>query len=72
MLDFFYKNDKCIMRNKAFYLVPSKIGDTGLYVFQTRDNGICRLNPSLAIYFGNYESSNVRTKSVRNFQLVLS
>ena len=39
-----------------------------------KDNGICRqnacLNPSLVLYFGNYESSKVSTKSVRNFQLV--
>ena len=33
-----------------------------------------RLNPSLVLYFGDYvyESSNVRTKSVRNFQPGLS
>ena len=30
------------------------------------------LNPSLVLNFGNYESSNLRTKSVWNFQLVLS
>ena len=45
-------------------------------LFQTKDHGIRRqkllLNPSLVLYFGNYGSSNLRTKSVRNFQLVLS
>ena len=30
------------------------------------------LNPSLVLYFGNYGSSNLHTKSVRNFQLFLS
>ena len=41
-----------------------------------KDNGICRqklcLNPSLVLYFENFESSNIHTKSVWNFQLVLS
>ena len=30
------------------------------------------LNPSVVLYFGSYESSNLLTKSVRNFKLVLS
>ena len=45
-------------------------------VFQTKDNRMCRqnvhLNPSLVLQFGNYESLSVYTKSVWNFQLVLS
>ena len=45
-------------------------------VFQKKDREICRqkvlLNPSLVLYFGSYESSNLRSKSVRNFKLVLS
>ena len=55
----------------VFEALESKIS-----VFQTKDNGICRqkvrFNPSLLLDFGNYENSNVRTKSVRNLQLVLS
>ena len=46
-----------------------------VYVFLKKDNGLCRqrvrLNPSLALYSGNCESSNLHTTSVRNFQLVL-
>ena len=45
-------------------------------VFQTKDNGIRRqkvlLNPTLVLYFENYASSNMSTKSVRSFQLDLS
>ena len=41
-----------------------------------KDNGIRRqkvlLNPTLVLYFGRYKSSKVCTKSVWNFQLVLS
>ena len=54
-----------------FHILSSEV-----FVFQTKDNGIHRqkehLTPSLVLYFGNYESSNLRIKYVRNFQLVLS
>ena len=45
-------------------------------VFQMKDNGICwqkvPLNPSFVLNFRNYESSNLGTKSVQRFHLVLS
>ena len=62
------------MNQAAFFVFQAL--KSKVLVFQTKDNGIHRqeicLNPSLVLYFGNYASSNMRTKSVPNFQLVLS
>ena len=67
-------NIMCKMNQAAFFVFQAL--KLKVYVFQTKGNELCRqkvhLNPSLVLYSGSCESSNMRTNSARNFQLVLS